>query len=300
MGNKYIAHASIDENGKIAGGQAGDQTGKEVCIRTWYDKSWGYVLRIDNEALRIRFADNMIDAAKNDMIGYNQNTRNSLLTQAKLVDFDFSKISVACACDCSSLVTIALLGAIYTVFGKEAYETAYGVLVVDGNCATTSTLRNRMKKLTMASTTVYSSVSHTRKTSNAVYGDIYLKEGSHVAVYIADGNEQTASSSSISVLDWQNSAIADGFLFPKYGADGEWGDECESVAKKAIVKKQLIGYKYPNLTKLVQQVVGFTGDNVDGKCGKKTKEAIVEYQIKEKLYADGCVGINTWKKILGV
>ena len=28
-----IGHASIDENGKITGGKAGDQTGKEVCIR---------------------------------------------------------------------------------------------------------------------------------------------------------------------------------------------------------------------------------------------------------------------------
>ena len=30
-----LAHASIDENGKVSGGAAGDQTGKEVCIRSW-------------------------------------------------------------------------------------------------------------------------------------------------------------------------------------------------------------------------------------------------------------------------
>ena len=33
-----IGHASIDERGKISGGKAGDQTGKEVCIRDWYNK----------------------------------------------------------------------------------------------------------------------------------------------------------------------------------------------------------------------------------------------------------------------
>ena len=98
------------------------------------------------------------------------------------------------------------------------------------------------------------------------------------------------------VREWQNAAIADGFKFPKYGADGEWGAECESVAKKAIVKKYLT-YKYPNLTKLVQKAVGVT---VDGKCGSKTVAAIKAYQKKNGLTVDGCVGLNTWKKILGV
>lgn len=33
-----IGHASIDENGLASGGVAGNQEGKEVCIRTWYNK----------------------------------------------------------------------------------------------------------------------------------------------------------------------------------------------------------------------------------------------------------------------
>ena len=40
-----IGHASIDENNKTKGGVAGDQTSKEVCIRTWYSKPWQYILR---------------------------------------------------------------------------------------------------------------------------------------------------------------------------------------------------------------------------------------------------------------
>ena len=39
-----IIHASINEQGKISGGQLGDQTGKEVCIRSWYSKPWSYVI----------------------------------------------------------------------------------------------------------------------------------------------------------------------------------------------------------------------------------------------------------------
>ena len=98
------------------------------------------------------------------------------------------------------------------------------------------------------------------------------------------------------VLRFQKAAIADGFKFPKYGADGEWGAECESVAEKAIVKKR-VTYKYRNLTRLVQEAVGVS---VDGKCGKNTKAAIIEYQKAHGLKADGCVGLNTWKVILGV
>lgn len=107
------------------------------------------------------------------------------------------------------------------------------------------------------------------------------------------------------VLEWQKAAMADGFeppeYFSKYGADGKWGKECEACAKKAVVKKQLIGYKYPELTKLVQRVVGFTGIDVDGKCGKETKKAIEKYQeTHEGLKVDGEAGLNTYKVMLKV
>lgn len=102
------------------------------------------------------------------------------------------------------------------------------------------------------------------------------------------------------VLEWQKAAIADGFKFPLFGADGKWGRECEDVAEDAIIKKRLIGYKYRNLTKIVQRAVGLTGKDVDGKCGKLTKAYIIAYQKAHGLKADGCVGIKTWKVILGI
>lgn len=100
----------------------------------------------------------------------------------------------------------------------------------------------------------------------------------------------------VSVLNWQKSAIKDGFKFPKHGADGKWGDECVEVAKKAICKKRLT-YKYKNLTKIVQDALGVA---VDGKFGSGTKSAVVKFQKLVGLPADGCVGLDTWKKILGV
>lgn len=292
----YIAHASIDENGKVSGGKAGDQTGKEVCIRTCYSNNWHYVLRVQNQAVRTQFGNNMIDIAKNENIGYNQAKRNTLLTQALKTDFDFAAIKTPCDCDCSSGVATCLLGAIYKVLGQQAYENAYKILVNSGNCATTRTLRNQMQKVASLDLNVYEIKSKISKMDGSLYGDIYLKEGSHVVVYIGGGNKQTVSSSSISVLEWQNAAIADGFSFPKYGADGEWGSECEAVAKQAIIK--IAGTPYPNLTKIVQKAIGFSGNDVDGECGSNTRAAIIIYQKNNGLAVDGCVGLNTWKTIV--
>lgn len=45
--SEHIVHASIDENGTTKGRKAGDQTGKEICIRKYYNPSygWSYHLR---------------------------------------------------------------------------------------------------------------------------------------------------------------------------------------------------------------------------------------------------------------
>ena len=100
----------------------------------------------------------------------------------------------------------------------------------------------------------------------------------------------------ITVLEWQKAAIKDGFRFPKFEADGEWGNECASVARQAVVRKRTT-YMYKNLTTLVQKVVGV---KQDGLCGPDTDKAIIAYQKKHGLTADGAVGIKSWKKMLGV
>ena len=98
------------------------------------------------------------------------------------------------------------------------------------------------------------------------------------------------------VKRWQLAAVADGFSFPRDGADGIWGQECEAVARKAICKQRLI-YQYRNLTRLVQEALGVAAD---GKFGKQTKAAVVAYQRANGLTPDGEVGINTWKKLLNI
>lgn len=98
------------------------------------------------------------------------------------------------------------------------------------------------------------------------------------------------------VKEWQKAAIADGYSLPS-GADGIWGKECEAVAKKAICQRCYWPWKNKELTKIIQKAVGVTAD---GKFGAGTRDAIIKWQRLTGLVADGIVGYNTWKKILGV
>ena len=45
LGGGQLVHASINENGTITGGQPGDQTGKEITTRGYYNHPWSSILR---------------------------------------------------------------------------------------------------------------------------------------------------------------------------------------------------------------------------------------------------------------
>lgn len=45
IGNGQIVHASANEKGGATGGKVGDQTGKEICTRSYYNSPWNCVLR---------------------------------------------------------------------------------------------------------------------------------------------------------------------------------------------------------------------------------------------------------------
>ena len=45
IGNGQLVHASINEKGTVVGGSTGDQSGREICTRSYYNYPWDYVLR---------------------------------------------------------------------------------------------------------------------------------------------------------------------------------------------------------------------------------------------------------------
>lgn len=60
--SEHIVHASIDEIGTTKGRKAGDQTGKEICIRKYYTPSygWDYHLRYKGDKGGAGYAMNLL------------------------------------------------------------------------------------------------------------------------------------------------------------------------------------------------------------------------------------------------
>lgn len=104
-----VGSARIDENGKLSGGQAGDQTGQEVATEAWYLHAKGWtVIRAKDANVREKIAADMEAACKNDLIGYDQSTSYDLYDKTKQYGWDCSKLTVAAETDCSSLVRVCV------------------------------------------------------------------------------------------------------------------------------------------------------------------------------------------------
>lgn len=99
-----VGSARIDENGKISGGTAGDQTGKEVSTQAYYmhSKGW-YLYRAKDAAVAERLAAAMLEACNNDNVGYDQGNRLDVISKLKKCG-SLSKIAEKTETDCSSLV----------------------------------------------------------------------------------------------------------------------------------------------------------------------------------------------------
>lgn len=86
INSSQIAHASINEKGEVIGGKTGDQTGKEICIRDYYEYSggWDVHLRYAGQNIEVT-TDVSVDTVAREVIAGkwgSGNTRKNLLTEA--------------------------------------------------------------------------------------------------------------------------------------------------------------------------------------------------------------------------
>lgn len=81
-----ISNCGHDERGRYSGGKVGDQSGTEWYIRSWYNHNWKCVIRFPAN-VREQLALNAEKAAKNNLIGYDQNARLSYYNHLKLTWF---------------------------------------------------------------------------------------------------------------------------------------------------------------------------------------------------------------------
>lgn len=169
-----IGHASIDENGRASGGSAGDQTGREVCTRDWYNKPWIYVIRPNDASVAEKIAIAMEQACANNKIGYDQSQRTTLYTQAKACNWDLSNITTSCETDCSALVAVCVNAAGVTV-SKDIYT---------GN-----------EKAALVNTGKFTVLTGSKYISSSTYlkrGDILLASG-HTAIVLSNGSGITST-----------------------------------------------------------------------------------------------------------
>lgn len=163
-----IGHASISENGSVRNGQPGDQTKKEVCTREFYEKDWKFVLRCTNPTKADYLATVCDILCKNDCIGYDQPTRNTLHEELKRLDYNFASLKTKCNCDCSSFMTAVT----ECVFINPEY--------INGNAPTTS---NMVEKFT--ATGLFKSLKYVPG-MELKKGDILVSPGKHTAMILDD------------------------------------------------------------------------------------------------------------------
>lgn len=104
---EYVVNASIGENGSIHGGAPGDQTGREVRVQQWYSRPWDLMLRWTDPTQASQAASIAAALANSNLVGYNQDSRNSLYRALKANNFDVNAYIASGTltnCDCSSFV----------------------------------------------------------------------------------------------------------------------------------------------------------------------------------------------------
>lgn len=140
-----VGSARINELNEGEGGQAGDQTGREVATENWYLHSKGWVvIRAKDANVRRKIAQDMRYICANDNIGYNYGGIRcyGLLEKSKKYGYDASKVKVKCDTNCAKSVMTCILYAgvkvddFYTGTEVEACRKtgAFQILTEDKYC----------------------------------------------------------------------------------------------------------------------------------------------------------------------
>lgn len=174
----YISNSGHDENNKYNSGKAGDQTGKEWELKSWYNRPWSVVLRYPDPVVALKIADLAIDAALNNNIGYDQYQRKTYWNELEKVGYDPSKIKTPCEADCTAGVT-ANVKAVGYLLGIKKLQS----LAVD-------TYSGNMKsRFVSAGFTALTAKKYTGESTYLLPGDILLYEGHHAATNITYGKK---------------------------------------------------------------------------------------------------------------
>lgn len=256
--NVRISNCGHDENGRYHGGKAGDQTGTEWYLRTWYSYPWNYVIRWKDRSLGNLFADLSVEAANNNLIGYDQYERDTFWTHLKASNYRPSKITIACETDCSA-GTISLIKAVGYLKGIPELQKC--------NATYTGDMMNYFKSANGQKYFTILTGKYLTNSSYAMRGDINLNTAHHVNITV-DNGVNCGLTSTTTPTNTKN-----------YLTVGDTGN----AVKTLQTKLNKVGYKL--------DVDGIYGDNTL----KAVKSFQTKY--KKELEVDGVAGKNTISKL---
>lgn len=267
-----IGHSSKDENGRFIGGVAGDQTGKEVCTRSWYNGDWDFVARPKDRSKAKKMAAACKDGCKNPFVGYDQGQRNSLRTEAKKVGYNLSMVATPCESDCSAFMGVCV--------------EAAGIQLPEGNGPTTGTLRQVLE-----ATGEFEILTEPLYLTTDAYlqeGDVLCKEGNHTVMALENGPKagtEAAVPKSDTVTVYYSVRLP---LLKR----GDKGPAVENL------QRLLVGHGYD------LGGYGPEGNGVDGDFGQATEDALKKFQRShvdaegKRLEDDGKCGGKTWAPLI--
>ena len=255
-----IGHASISETGKISGGKAGDQNGREVFTRSWYKHSKGwYVLRCKNTAMRCMIAEAMEKACANNDIGYDQGENQTLWNNIKDKGFDPAKTTKKVETDCARLVRVCCQYA--------CEKVGNGVTIPDFYTATEASVLVKtglFEKLTADK--------YCKRDNFLLRGDILVtRTKGHTVVILSNGDKT-------GVIDEPEKVYALGERTLRNGCEG---DDVKGLQQYLIQ----LGHNCGDW--------GANGDFDDA-----TEIAVREFQKKNNITADGIYGPKTHEALM--
>ena len=225
MSTVYVGGASIDENGKAHGGQAGNQTGKELRKQKWYKHTKGWrVFRAKTAAVAAKIAQDMKWAVANRHIGYDQYERLTLYKEAKPLGFNCHLVTTDCETDCSALVRVCC---------------AYAGIDLPN-------FRTPTEPAALLDSGAFIEMKGAKYTDESAYlraGDILCtKTQGHTVVVLNDGPKAEATPPAAEGLSRGDHGSAvetmqqlllkwDAACLPKYGADGDFGAETQRAVR---------------------------------------------------------------------
>lgn len=250
--------ASIDERGKISGGKAGDQTGKEVKTGPWYDFGQTTVLRWNDETLAKAYAKVIKSLCKNEHNGYDQSQRTTLYNALKALNWDYTKLKKDVECDCSELVACA----VNCVLGKAAISSA----VYTGNLNNALMNSGYFKKLTGSK--------YCDSSNYLAIGDVINAPGHHVISCLEDGTKVGSKSDTSKVAEPTLKKGSTGSEVKKLQANLNKLGMTDSDGKK-LAEDGVFGASTYEATKKFQKKYGLSVDGVYGpKSAAKMKTLI--------------------------